>query len=552
MAYESVKMKDVVDRSVTHTWSIPEFQRGFVWKPTQVRDLAESLWLDFPIGSLLVWNNQQPTEERIVRDAQRPTLWVVDGQQRATALSILFGRKPYWWSSAEDWEKTTRRYDIRFDIDAKEPPYFWVANAGIRKARGDRYIPMSKLLVLDTQKEGDQQKLMILAKEIKAQDLCKGADAMEVYTRLDRIRKIREKDIVTITIDQELEDVVEIFSRLNSKGTRVTEADIYLGIVAARAKGWVRDDFLPFLKKLGDAGFNINPNLLFRTLTGIGAKKVRFKEIPDNFWSADSIQPHWERTKEAWKNLIARFRQYGILSNNPMPTEAALVTMVALVDKFPTDSFEPCLYWFLQASRFGRYSGSGTTSLDEDLREIKDAPTQFEAVKKLLQRFSHETPLDPEFFLADYVDSRFGRFLLYLLVYRNKAADWDEKGHRIGFEGVDLLADFRPQWHHVFPIKFLEAEVAEDKINALANIAVIGPEINIRISAQNPMNYIERYKITTAKLEQQFIAVDITKVPVESYEGWLADRAARLSTAGNQFLQGLKPALVQQRSPIAT
>src|ERR1035437_2938747 len=361
MAYESVKMKDVVDRSVTHTWSIPEFQRGFVWKPTQVRDLAESLWLDFPIGSLLVWNNQQPTEERIVRDAQRPTLWVVDGQQRTTALSILFGRKPYWWSSAEDWEKTTRRYDIRFDIDAKEPPYFWVANAGIRKARGDRYIPMSKLLVLDTQKEGDQQKLMILAKEIKAQDLCKGADAMEVYTRLDRIRKIREKDIVTITIDQELEDVVEIFSRLNSKGTRVTEADIYLGIVAARAKGWVRDDFLPFLKVLGDAGFNINPNLLFRTLTGIGAKKVRFKEIPDNFWGADSIQPHWERTKQAWKNLIARFRQYGILSNDPMPTEAVLVTMVALVDKFPTDSFEPCLYWFLQASRFGRYSGSGTT-----------------------------------------------------------------------------------------------------------------------------------------------------------------------------------------------
>ena len=66
---------------------------------------------------------------------------------------------------------------------------------------------------------------------------------MEIYTRLDRIRKIREKDIVTITIDQELEDVVEIFSRLNSKGTRVKEADIYLGIVATRAKGWVEIHF---------------------------------------------------------------------------------------------------------------------------------------------------------------------------------------------------------------------------------------------------------------------------------------------------------------------
>jgi hypothetical protein len=226
-----------------------------------------------------------------------------------------------------------------------------------------------------------------------------------------------------------------------------------------------------------------------------------------------------------------------------MPTEAALVTIVALVDKFPGESFEPCLYWFLQASRFGRYSGSGTTSLDEDLREIKDATTQLQAVGSLLSRFSHDAPLDPEFFLADYVDSRFGRFLMYLLIYRNQALDWDERSHRIGFEGVDLLTDFRPQWHHIFPVKFLEATMPEDKINALANIAVIGPEINIRISAQNPMSYIERYKITPVKLEQQFIDVDIAKLPIEGYENWLAGRAARLSSAGNQFLQSLKPAL---------
>lgn len=393
MAYASVEIKDVVDRSVSHVWSIPEFQRGFVWKATQVRDLAESLWLDYPIGSLLVWNSQQETEERIVRDAQRPTLWVVDGQQRATALCIVFGRKPYWWSSADYWAKTMKKYDIRFDIDAKVPPFFLVANAAIRKAKGDKYIPLCKLLVLDTAKEKDQQALMSLAKEIKVQGLCDGLDAMEVYARLDRVRKVRDKAVVTITIDQELEDVVEIFSRLNSKGTRVTEADIYLGVVAARSPGWVRDTFLPYLKVLGDAGFNLNPNLLFRSLTGVGAKKVRFKEIPDAFWDHGSIQPHWNRTKDAWNNLVARFRTFGILSNDPMPTEAALVTMIALLDKFPNGPFEPCLYWFLQASRFSRYSGSGTTSLDEDLRALNEADTLQAAIAKLLKRFEHGTPL---------------------------------------------------------------------------------------------------------------------------------------------------------------
>jgi uncharacterized protein with ParB-like and HNH nuclease domain len=48
MAYASVTIKDIVERSINHKWSIPEFQRGFVWKATQVRDLIESLWLNYP------------------------------------------------------------------------------------------------------------------------------------------------------------------------------------------------------------------------------------------------------------------------------------------------------------------------------------------------------------------------------------------------------------------------------------------------------------------------------------------------------------------------
>ena len=105
MAYASVKVREIVDYAVNHGWSIPEFQRGFIWKATQVRDLAESLWLDYPIGSLLLWSSETATESRSASDAQRPDLWVVDGQQRATALCILSGRKPYWWPSTEKWSQ---------------------------------------------------------------------------------------------------------------------------------------------------------------------------------------------------------------------------------------------------------------------------------------------------------------------------------------------------------------------------------------------------------------------------------------------------------------
>lgn len=120
--------------------------------------------------------------------------------------------------------------------------------------------------------------------------------------------------------------------------------------------------------------------------------------------------------------------------------------------------------------------------------------------------------------------------------------DWDESGHRLGFEGLEVLGDFRPQWHHIFPQKYLEGKVAEDKINALANIAVIGPSINIRISAKDPMSYIQKYKITPEKLTQQFIDEEITKVTIaiDDYESWVTKRSERLARAGNEFLNRLK------------
>jgi hypothetical protein len=542
MAVEpNLKVWELVDRAVSHHLSVPEFQRGFVWKPIQVRDLAESLWLDYPVGSLLIWNSSVSVEERIARDAQKPNLWIVDGQQRTTALTILFGRKPYWWPSADDWDKTRKRYDIRFDISAKESPYFHVADAVIRKAKGDRYLELSKLLTLDTQREADQKALQELARQIKAQGLCDGMDAMEIYARLDRVRKVREKDLVTVTVSHELEDVVEIFSRLNSRGTRVTEADIYLGVVAARAPGWVRDEFLPFLKVLKEYGFDLGPNLLFKSLTAIVAGKTRFKEIKDEYWDAEAIHPAWDRCQNAWKNLVKRLAEYGVLSNDPLPTETALVTLIALQDKFPDEpSFDHAFYWFLQASRFGRYSGAATTSLDEDVRDVREAQTLNGAVDQLMKRFPATHGIEPDDMIGDYSGSAFGRFLLYLLVYKAGARDWDEKGHKLGFDGSQILADFKPQWHHIFPKKFLAGHAEEEHVDSLANIAVIGPTINIRINAKDPMDYLDRYKISNDKLEQQLIPTERAQFQVDNYPRFIECRAKTLAQRANSYLNSLR------------
>ena len=552
MAYEETDVKTIVERAVTHAWSVPEFQRGFVWKAAQVRDLAESLYYNYPIGSLLLWNSSGQVEERVALDGYRPSNWIVDGQQRATALAILFGRKPYWWPGGAEWNSTLNRYDIRFDVEAAEAPFFVVANAPIRRTKSNRYVPMRDLMELDVLKrDADVSKLQQLARQVKDEDLCHGKDAMSVYTELVKVCRIRDRAIVTVVVDHELEDVVEIFSRLNSRGTRVTEADIYLGVVAARNPGWVREEFLPFISdELEPKGFHADPNLVFRSLTAIGSSSVRFREIPEDFWESDRIRPAWNRCKSAWGRLVSRLHTYGILSDDPLPTKAALVTLVALLDRFPGEDFAPAMYWLLQASRYGRYSGSATTTLGEDLREIRDAPTYESALRGLCRHISL-APMSSEEFLRDYGDSRFGRLMLYFIAYHNEAQDWDKSGHRLGFESGDLLKDFRPQWHHIFPKNFLEGRYSRGQVDSLANIAVIGPGINIRISDQDPMSYLDKYEISADKLRQQLIPSDRESFAIGKFVEFIKARSQRLAEEANLRLDALRGSISVQVVEVA-
>lgn len=549
MSYSSIKVKDLVESAVQHSWSVPEFQRGFVWKPTQVKELAESLYRGFPIGSLLLWNSTGNVSSRGPADNKSPNIWIVDGQQRTTALCLLLGRKPYWWNQGS-WDDKIKKYDVRFDAFALEGqgPRFIIPNAAMKKTKSRRYLPLRELLHFDFKQTSDQKKAQVLAKELEDEGFDERTQ-MDFYTEIQTVcSSIRGAELVSITVDNELEDVVEIFSRLNSRGTRVTEADIYLGVVAARPgnTGWVRDSFLKFVEdELAPAGFDVGPNTVFRTLTAVGSSRVRFKTIPDSFWDNASIVSNWKSTTAAWKRLIKQMGDRGISSLDVIPSNNVLVPLVALVHKFPTASFDGFFYWFLQATIFGRYSSASDTRLEEDLKNIQASSTPKTALDKLLKPLSQHTDLwKAEDYMIDYGDFSYARLMLYLLITQRKAKDWDAIGLRVGFDGAKITQDFKPQWHHIFPRKYLsDAKVSSSLIDAIANIAVIGPTINIRISAKSPLEYIAKYNITPDKLQAQFVTDDITKVEISDYEQWLNRRAEALASATNTYLNELRKSL---------
>ena len=63
---------------------IPEIQRPFVWKRSQVRDLMDSLYQGYPTGYIITWKNPDVRTKDGGRSNGKKVL--IDGQQRITAL----------------------------------------------------------------------------------------------------------------------------------------------------------------------------------------------------------------------------------------------------------------------------------------------------------------------------------------------------------------------------------------------------------------------------------------------------------------------------------
>lgn len=77
---------------------LPKLQRGFVWEPSKIMDLWDSILRGFPIGSLMV--STIDPEATANGSAHVDRYWLLDGQQRATTIAIGFYNP--WNPEAQD------------------------------------------------------------------------------------------------------------------------------------------------------------------------------------------------------------------------------------------------------------------------------------------------------------------------------------------------------------------------------------------------------------------------------------------------------------------
>lgn len=558
MAIEQLHVKEIVQSAVGKAIDIPEFQREFVWDPEQVKLLAESLYRDYPIGSFLLWNSSEYQEAKTAQGSPAP-LWIVDGQQRVTALCLLLGQKPYWWPNARDWNEALERYDVLINIlpesEGDHQVEFALPNP-IRR-RDPRWVSVRRILSLEKE-EALTSLAQQLVQELKPDPNDFAKVLGRVQAKILRLWRIRERIIPVIKISHEVEDVAEIFARLNQAGTRVREADVVLALAAVRNPGWVREEYLPFRSDLEERGWDLDAGIFIRTMTGIGRGRARLLEVPQDFWNPESLDQVWKRTKECIKDVIRRLVDFGITSNELLPSTNSLIPLFVLHHHWgerANYSFHRALRWFLLANRDGRYSGSLITTLNDDVRIITEAQTFEDALKYLEDRLRVSAAVTEDEFLARYdrAGNRFLRLLLYLLLFHRNAPDWVD-GTRLGYDktGSPVTAGFQPQWHHIYPRSVLrKAGKSDDEIHALANITVLNEHTNVRkLANKEPWKYILKYKIARKALEAHLIPTDFIEVmeaedlkerwAVDNYGDFLKKRAQLLAKEASDFLQNLQ------------
>jgi hypothetical protein len=521
-----VKISTVLDQVEYKQIALPEFQRGYVWGPDQVRGLFHSLYQRYPVGSLLLWTTELTKE--LVRGDGGPAAGSViklllDGQQRITSLyGVMKGRPPEFFQGNEKAFQ-----GLYFNLETETFQFY-----GPIKMKGDpRWISVTRVYKTDAND---------LTKELMGSI----GDINVVLTYSQRINKLLaicdiELHPEEITgAERTIDEVVEIFNRVNSGGTKLSAGDLALARICAD-RPTARAELRRMLTTWEKAGYRFSMEWLLRCVNSIVTGQAKFTALRTT--SSDEFETGLKKVEQSINfllNLVAD--RLGLDHDRVLAGRYAFTALVRLVADqggLVTDHIEQqkILYWYVQCFMWGRYSGSTESVLQRDLDAM--ASSGIDGAITELRRWRGSLEVRPEDFDSHSVGSRFYP-MLYMLTRVGGAQDLKSG---LGLNASMLGANSTLHLHHIFPkARLYDAGYQGPQVNAVANMCFLTATSNLSISANDPAVYLKDLNDKHPDvLASQWISTDPQLWTEARYLDFLADRRHKLATAANEFLTSL-------------
>ena len=342
---------------------IPNFQRPLRWRSRNVIDFFDSIRRGFPVGNLLLSRAEGRAEVvnygpvAVTSPQQTTALWVVDGQQRVTALAATLLRheetpRGDYWAIWYDLEHEQFRQLLK-----KKPEASW--------------IPLNVL--------GDSVKLLKWIRNwphaVEREDL--------VDRALELGRSIREYELPTYIVEGTGQELLRlIFTRVNTGGVDMRESEIFEALYGGEGDKPIRSA----VSRLCDLGFGMfDEDLFLRCLRVTCGSSVRAaSESPDKLPS-DSIQ----RTESAFRRAVHSIRlSAGIPHWKLLPYRLPLIFLTAFYDRFPgEDSRVDRLVakWIWRGALTGDHENVSDGRVDRLIKQMKSVDSASKLLTSLLQ-----------------------------------------------------------------------------------------------------------------------------------------------------------------------
>ncbi len=493
---------------------LPEFQRGWRWDSSRVRNFIDSLYRGYPTGILLFWRPSDPTlvnlKEFLAEGANgTPQYLILDGQQRLSAL----------WRALVKGEIKIRFHPL---LEA-----FEIENAANRRSR--EWLPIWEAMWWSA---------ATINKEVRERFPEEQMDAaIDAISRLQDIRRYEYRICIVETDDYET--VVECFVRLNSGGVRLRQAELAMASLLLGVPGFYKDRVEGLLSTLRDEmGFDVDITFIMRCfgaiLTGDGrlaSLRRKLKEAGEK-----EIREAWKGMEEGLLSVVSDLRSEG-LERRLVPSINVLIPLVfyRAQSRLISERERRLLRaWFHLASAKRRYAGAVESTLSEDLRALREQGP--EGLFDLLRRMPGGTEVTEEELEGPRYSHPYMAFMFAVI---------RERGGRDLFTGDPLTpigpGPLRVEFHHIFPRSFLvkTLRLSEREADELANIAFLTQSSNRYTSNNPPRDYLG--KIERGRLEAQLIPTNpyLWEGSVEAYRGFLRERRRLLVKAMNDFISSL-------------
>jgi hypothetical protein len=506
--------------------AIPEIQRPFVWDASQVRDLLDSLYQGFPIGYLIAWRN--PDVKLKDGTTASGKMILIDGQQRITALTAaVLGQLVV----NKEYRKV--RISIAFHPIAER---FEVSNPAITK-------DVAWIADIAPMIGGDIKLTKAIHQYLDANP---GADEDKVEESLSNLTDIAKKQIGLIELSHDLgiETVTEIFIRINSKGTVLSQADFVMSKIAADLRyggqqlrkcidyfchlavspefyGFIKENdtefaATPYFQKMAwlrnenddlyDPSYNDLLRVAFTSefargklsdlvslLSGRNFETKNYEEAIAEASFAKLNEGVLDFINEThFKRFVMIIKSAGFITSEMIRTQGALnfaytVYLRLRAQGVHDGQIESLVRrWFVMSVLTGRYSGSAETQFDQDIRQI--AAGDFTDILTKVEQ-AELSPAYWEVGLVQQLETS-GTSSPYFWVFVAAQVRANDKGLLSKDIPVRELISHLGDIHHVFPRDLLKkAGLTRSQYNQIANYAYTQEEINIKVGNKPPRGY---------------------------------------------------------------